>query len=396
MAISKEELQALYHKYIQNQCTVEELQTLTDALGEDSPAFPEDLVNELFDGTWDGLDVFPGKYQLRELALPWKKEEPAPVIVLSFRKRWLRIAIAAAILLLGTGTYMWMTRAPKPGLTAKALKNDVQPGGNKAVLTLANGSTIILDSARNGSLAQQGNATVIKQNDGQLAYNTLNEKPTEVLYNTLSTPRGGQYQLALPDGSKVWLNAASSIRYPTAFTGKQRSVEITGEAYFEIAKNADMPFIVKMLSAAGDKGEVRVLGTRFDVNAYNDEETVRTTLVEGSVSVEKDAARALLKPGQQARMTLSGKMDVLDNADVEEVLAWKNGRLLLKHADMATILRQAARWYDVDVVYKDRIEGDTYTVSIPRNVPLSQVTRVLETMSGAHFTIDGKVITVSK
>ena len=312
---------------------------------------------------------------------------------------WRKTAIAASIILaLGTGVWLLVVNrhAPQTTATAKPMKTDVAPGGNKAVLTLANGSTIVLDNAANGTLAQQGSTTVRKTNNGQLAYNITNEKPKEILYNTLATPRGGQYQLLLPDGTKVWLNAASSIRYPTAFAGPTRQVDITGEAYFEIAKDAKMPFTVRLGSPAGARGEVKVLGTEFNVNAYDDEPQTRTTLVSGAVQVKKDAASVILKPGQQAQQTTSGPIQVIANADVEEALAWKNGKLLMRHTSMEAIMRQAARWYDVDVQFKDRIEEEPYTVTVPRSVPLSQLLKALEVASGAHFTIEGKTITITK
>ena len=400
--MNTERFRILFHSYLERSITVAEENELMQMLA--NPALESD-VKELIEDSWTS-------WQERELLLKEQSDDlyasiQQAISELDIRSpkivpmtSWRSITAAAAvILLLGAGTYLWLNRTPKTEQTSTAtghpIKNDVAPGGNKAILTLANGSAIVLDSAHTGTLAQQGNAAVIKQNDGQLAYNALHEKPTEVLYNTLATPRGGQYQLVLPDGSKVWLNAASSIRYPTAFTGTERKVEIIGEAYFEVANNEKMPFVVKMVSASGDKGEVKVLGTQFNVNAYDDEETVRTTLLEGSVLVKKDAATAILKPGQQSRLTKSGKMEVVGNADIEEALAWKNGQLLFRHADMATIMRQAARWYDVDIEYKDRIE-DTYTFNVPRNVPVSQLFHALEMTSSVHFEIDGKKITVSR
>jgi len=313
---------------------------------------------------------------------------------------WQRVAVAASILIaLGTGAYFLFVRTTAPEITTalgNKTKNDVAPGGNKAVLTLANGATIILDSAANGELARQGNVKVLKTNNGQLAYNSDHEKPAKVLYNTLATPRGGQYQLVLPDGSKVWLNAASSIRYPTAFTGSNRQVEVTGEAYFEIARDAAKPFIVRLGSPEGDRGEVKVLGTQFNVNAYDDEPLVRTTLIHGAVQVKKDAASIVLKPGQQSQLSGAGGLRVVNDADLEETLAWKNGRLLFRHAGMEAIMRQAARWYDVDVQFKDKVEEETYTASVPRNVPVSQLLQALQETSGLHFTIEGKKIIVTK
>ena len=330
-------------------------------------------------------------------------EEPeavAPVRRLLFWKHYRRWAAVAAsiIIIFGAGAYFLFGHKqpiPSGAMSNTAAKNDVPPGGNKAVLTLANGSTILLDSAANGQLAQQGSTKVLKTNNGQLAYHTNNEKPTEVLYNTLATPRGGQYQLMLPDGSKVWLNAASSIRYPTAFSGAYRQVDITGEAYLEIAEDAGRPFTVRVGSPAGAKGEVRVLGTHFNVNAYDDEPSARTTLLEGAVKVTKDAATAVLKPGQQAELEQAGKIRLVPDPDIEQTMAWKNGLFVFNGADIHTIMRQIKRWYNVDVVI-DRDIREKFHLEISRNTNVSNVFRILETTGAVHFKIDGKNIQVTQ
>ena len=397
-------LEYLLQRYADKACTPEEREELMRLLRQ---ADNDEQVKQWLDLAIAGRNpryTMPDDAAAAVLQAIFQSAE-TPVVPLQ-RKPQIRMllvrrtAVAAIVLiLLGAGTFLWFNRTKDtgPAKTAgvgQAVKSDIPPGGNKALLTLANGATIVLDSADNGILAQQGNATVVKKNNGQLAYNTQHEKPTEVFYNTLATPRGGQYQLVLPDGSKVWLNAASSVRYPTAFTGKERKIEITGEAYFEISKNADMPFVVKMVSGTGDRGEVKVLGTHFNVNAYDDEETVRTTLLEGSVSVGRDAATAILKPGQQAQLARSGKIGVVDKPDIEEALAWKDGKHYFIDADIETIMRQAARWYDFDVVYKAKII-DHYTVNVPRNVPASQLLRFLELSGGVHFSIEGKKVIVT-
>lgn len=312
-----------------------------------------------------------------------------------YRRLSLRVAVAAAIILLaGTGAW-WFLHRPYDRPVVAAIHsrpvNDVQPGGNKAILTLANGSTIILDSVANGSLAQQGRTAVLKTANGQLAYTPERTKTTEVLYNMLTTPKGGQYQLVLPDGSKVWLNAASSIRYPTVFVGRERKVTITGEAYFEIKENAAMPFVV----ATTNKGEIKVLGTQFNVNAYDDEPVVKTTLLEGSVLVEKDAAKALLRPRQQAQLTKAGSLSIIKDADIEETVAWKNGKFSCRNMGLEDIMRQVARWYNVEVVYEDRIT-EHYTVSVDRSLPVSSLFTSLEQSEGVHFKIEGKKVTVVK
>jgi len=301
--------------------------------------------------------------------------------------------VAAAIILLSLGTYWLLNHSAKmpSGKIAEQVRMvpaDVPPGGNKAMLTLGNGSRIVLDSAGNGLLASQGGNQVIKTANGQLLYKAIPGSAPEPEYNTLTTPRGGEYNLILPDGSRVWLNAGSAIRYPAAFTGKERLVEITGEAYFEVARNNKNPFRVKT-----GETEVVVLGTGFDVMAYEDETSLTTTLVEGAVKVTKGGKSRLLQPGQQAQINRDGTMKVLENVDVDQAVAWKNGITSFRDADIKSIMRQVARWYDVDVEFKGNIPERIFTGDISRNANVSELLKVLE-LSNIHFSIHGRTITV--
>ena len=262
---------------------------------------------------------------------------------------------------------------------------------------LADGSTITLDDTQNGVLAQQGGTKVLKLSNGLLAYNskTENKKQETVLYNTVSTPRGGQYTITLPDGSRAWINAASSLRFPTAFTGKDRKVEITGEAYFEVKKDASKPFIIRV----NNKADVKVLGTHFNINAYANEASIKTTLLEGSVSISSTVATSsstnsstIITPGHQAQLDAHGIRVIA--ADVELAVAWKNGFTSFKSADIKTIMRQVERWYDVDVVYEKDISLRTFTGEISRSSNLSEVLRLLEA-SSIHFTVEGNKIIVT-
>lgn len=318
--------------------------------------------------------------------------------VIPMRRRWLLPAAAAAValIILASATYLFFSsKYPQQQLAAvkqvkKKPKTDFAPGGNKAVLTLADGSAIVLDSAVNGTISNQGKIKVVKLDNGLLAYSINGQQVTEndaAFFNTISTPRGGQYQVTLSDGTRVWLNAASSIRFPVMFAGKERKVEITGEAYFEVAKNKQMPFKVKANSS-----EIEVLGTHFNVNAYNDEAATRTTLLEGSVKIKKDNYSALLVPGQQSQVNKNGEIKVVNNADIEEVVAWKDGLFILKKADIPSVLRQIARWYDVDIVYKGNVPPGRITGDMPRNMKLSKMLEVME-LVGVHFKIeDNKVL----
>lgn len=303
---------------------------------------------------------------------------------------WRRYAAAAAILfIIGIGLF-YRSRNPKAVIQQARVSHDIAPGGNKAILTLANGSTIVLDNARNGVVAKQGNSLVSKTGNGQLVYHVTalaaNEAPQ---MNTVTTPRGGQYHIVLPDGTNVWLNAASSIKYPTVFNGKTRPVEITGEVYFEVTKNAAHPFIVK-----ANRADVEVLGTHFNIMAYSDEDVMRTTLLEGSVKITTNKGNSgILKPGQQAILNSTDQLTISNDVDVEEEIAWKNGLFLFRDADIKSIMREAARWYDVNIVYEGAIPVKQYNGSISRNVKASALLNMLK-YTGVNAAIEGKSIYV--
>ena len=312
------------------------------------------------------------------------------------RPVWRMIAIrwvAAAVLVLLAGTASWLLffdkkKEPVDLVQQERFANDVGPGRNAAILTLAGGKKILLDSGAIGKIGRQGN-TIVANNSGRLTYTALHEKPSELFYNTLTTQRGNQYQLVLPDGSKVWLNAASSITYPTAFEGKERKVVVSGEVYFEVAANKNLPFIVQ----EGDM-TVQVLGTHFNIDGYGDEAAMKTTLLEGEVRVLRGSSNSLLKPGQQAMLAKNdNRVTVVDDANLEEVMAWKNGEFLFTDAPIESIMQQVARWYDVDVVYDARI-SEHFVANIPRNVPVSRLLNYLELTDQVHFRIEGKKITV--
>lgn len=304
-----------------------------------------------------------------------------------------KIAVAATVMgLLLLSTFLLYNRntskeTANAEVDKRRFKNDVLPGGDKATLTLADGSTVVLDDARNGTLAQQGSSKVIKV-DGKLMYDPANNNSKEIVYNTISTPNGGQYQLELPDGSLVWLNATSSIHFPTSFVGKERRVEVTGEAYFEVAKNRDMPFIVTV-----NGSEVQVLGTHFNVNAYSDEDNVKTTLLEGSVKFVSGTNINMLRPGQQSQLASNGLIKVVSNVDVDEVVAWKNGMFDFDNAGIETVMRQLSRWYDVEIEYKGKTD-DQFIAEMRRNIKLSDALKALELTGKVKFEIQGKKIIV--
>jgi transmembrane sensor len=392
---TKERIQFLLIQYLDGKATSDELGRLSEYL----TAAPEEevwmeLMEELMttEPALSGYDPAVWLPFVEELKRKNAGEGSSRGVVVHRihflkRSRWWA---AAAILLLIGGAWLW-TRFNKPSSPDLSKQEtplkDLLPGGNRAILTLAGGKQIILDSAANGLLAQQGNAQVRKLSNGQLAYQDIHEKPTETLYNTLSTPRGGQYQLTLPDGSRVWLNAASSITYPTVFTGKERIVKITGEAYFEVVHNDHQPFRVQ----AGDQ-LVEDIGTAFNVNAYSDEPGVRTTLVAGKVKVSRGAAARELSPGQQAQ-SRGGNIELIPHADVQQALAWKNGVFAFRDADLSTVMRQLARWYDIEVEYEGPVPTGTFDGEIGRSLTLKQVlqglanTRINYTIVNNHKII---------
>lgn len=309
------------------------------------------------------------------------KQSSTPVHLL--RRRVLRYA-AAVLLLLGTGAYFWTIHHNKqPELAHGRPADTIAPGREGAVLTLADGSKVVLDSMGNGVIANQHGVPVSLQN-GQLAYGPISSSSTEMIYNTISTPRGRQFKVLLPDGSKVWLNAASSLRYPTAFSGQERRVTLDGEAYFEIAKNAAMPFKV----AIGTTMEAEVLGTSFNINSYKNESTIKTTLLEGVVRLNAYQQSQTLKPGQQVIIIPSKqKMEPAQNVDPEKVMAWKNGLFNFDDASLPEVMRELERWYDIEVTYAKDIPPIRFGGEINKQNTLQDVLQILE-KSNVHFKLE--------
>jgi ferric-dicitrate binding protein FerR (iron transport regulator) len=319
-------------------------------------------------------------------------------------------AAASVIILLGAGIFFWMHSKSRVAPTATSPKvKDIAPGREGAVLTLADGSKVLLDSMHTGVISQQSGAAVVLKS-GQLAYDATDRVPGEVAYNTLSTPKGRQFQLLLPDGTRVWLNSASSLRFPTVFAGKERRVEVWGEAYFEVAKNAHKPFLVTI----NTKAEVKVLGTHFNINAYDNEDKIKTTLLEGSVKITASqplsalsATMAVLKPGQQAQLT-QGKEDGLENGksakreitvvndvDVDKVMAWKNGLFNFEGMHLREVMKQLERWYDIDVAFEGDVPDIEFYGELSRNNTLNDVIEALKDVD-VHFRVDGRRLIVFK
>jgi transmembrane sensor len=315
----------------------------------------------------------------------------SPLLRISFAgNRFLKYA-AAIVLLLSMGGLFWHYHKPIENTTARfpSEQKMIQPGTDKAILTLGNGSKILLDSTHQGNIANE-NGTAVSVRDNLVSYRQ-EDKAGPVSYNTMTTPRGGQYKLLLPDGSAVWLNAQSSITYPVRFTEKERKVSITGEVYFEVAKDPAHPFVVDIQS----KTFIEVLGTHFNVNAYEDEPSQQTTLIEGSVLIRNGKNRQMLKPNQQAKIDASFRMQVvsLKANELNEVMAWKDGTFYFLDADIHTLMRQLARWYDFDLSYAGEVK-EKFHLEMQRNTSVENVFKILEATRGVHFKIEGRKITV--
>jgi len=380
--VQQQELLQLIDKYLNGQASAEEEQLLLDIFERFQPDL--DHWDESILGLKDQLE----NKMLNRLQQAVHEQQQSKVQQLfTFRK----IAAAAIIIFIGAGAYYYSHKQALKANHSQLVKHDAEPGNNKAILTLGNGTKLVLDSAKIGLLAKKGHISIQKTQDGQLRYivdkgdgQTQNETIT---WNTISTPRGGQYQVILPDGTKVWLNAASSLKFPTAFTGNTRSVELTGEAYFEVVKNVVQPFTVKV-----DHMHVKVFGTHFNIMAYHDESAIKTTLLEGSVQLNDGSSSSFLKPGQQG-VAKGGNIQVAE-VDVEQTIAWKNGFFEFNRASIYDIMKQISRWYDIEVIYDGKLPDDEFVGKIERNVKLSQVLHILE-LNRVHFKVENKKITVT-
>lgn len=362
------------------------------------------------DKTEDALTALIGQYSssdTKELPDNWKDsvdrivatdrlektvEEKTPVRKIRSIIWW---SAAASIILLATAGVVYLLNdrsKPKQQVVArtKPMLHDAAPGSNGAVLTLADGSSVVLDSLGNGIVArQQGTQVALK--DGKLVYDagdsrlpTPDFRPT---YNTMTTPRGRQFRLRLPDGSQVWMNAASAIKYPVQFHGNTRVVELSGEAYFEVATKKEKPFIVQL---SGNRS-VEVTGTHFNVKAYTDEPVIKTTLLEGAVTVKSDEAVRSIKPGQQVRMTTNGAIAMVANANTQQAIAWMSHSFSFQEDDLETILKQLARWYDIEIKYEGAIPKRTFTSNVSMDNNLSDILTVLS-QSGLKFSLENGVL----
>jgi hypothetical protein len=370
--------------------TAAEKKELMDLVAEDGN---EQQLNALFEESWNKYD-FSGNLLTAEESDQLLKDIHSarePSVRVPFIKIWYRYAAAASIILfLTVGGYFLTRRDTTEQTTKQSAVKEVQRG-NKAILTLANGKKIDLSNAKSGDLIKENGLKIYKDKQGRLTYVVQpgdNNATQPISYNTTETPKGGQWHLILADGTNVWLNAASSIHYPTRFTGKERNVELSGEAYFEVAKNKDMPFIVKTNSTT-----IRVLGTHFNVNAYENADT-RTTLLEGGIQTSNSSSTVLLKPGQQAITKSSASKIQLMNVNATESVAWKNGYFVFRNDNIVSIMDQLIRWYDIDVSYKGDVTQKRFDGTYSNSKDILELLNALEQTGTIHFKIEGRRVTV--
>jgi ferric-dicitrate binding protein FerR (iron transport regulator) len=392
-----QQIQAILKKHLEGELTEAEQQQLQQWLKQS--AANQSLFDKI--NHPDYLPVQLEKMEAFDEDRVWQRIERAAALApVKQMPLWRRsMSWAATILLLilaGAGYWIVTQKNDKPTIAQtqhKTLDKQVLPGKEGAILTLADGRQVLLDSVKQGMLATQHSTKLMVQ-DGRLVYKDgtpYDESAAIPVSNTITTTKGRYYQLILPDGSGVWLNAASSITYPVAFTGSSREVSITGEVYFEVAKDKSRPFRV-----TANEVQVEVLGTHFNINGYTNESNTSITLLEGSVKVSGNKAKyqpLILAPGQQARIGGQG-LELVPKANIDEVMAWKNGTFSYQDADIQTVMRQMERWYDIEVKFEGRIPADRFTGKVPRSANLSQVLRILK-LSDVNIRMDGKTLTIS-
>lgn len=390
MESSKDQLSYLWQQYVANRATPEELDKLFDLLND--PAQDEEhfklfreamakvkqtahLSSSSQEAMWDNIMHTTGAASATVVAIRPPRRNTAIL-------RWW--AAASVVVVLATGTYLWN----RPATPAKTItKVTVLPGKEGAILTLADGSQVAIDSAGTGVIAKQGGASA-KLVNGALVYEANGQ---EVVFNKMTTPKGRQFKLTLPDGSMVWLNAESSIRYPTVFAGKERTIDITGEAYLQVTPNASMPFRVRV----ENRTTIEVLGTEFNINAYQNEPAIKTTLISGAVRVKENNQEITLQPGEQVSQS-GGQLQLIKQVNTGQIVAWKNGFFNFENVPLAELMHQLERWYDITVEYENGIPDITFGGKMSRQESLESLLKGLGE-SGVHFRLEGrKVIVINK
>lgn len=394
MNANKERITFLFQAYTSNRITEKDLKELSELTRIPESEF---MITEVLKEYWDTIAVndqldIPREDILNRIQADKRfRQSPVqniPAKVIRLRNVWPYAAAVLLVLTAGITFYMLENKPLKVVKEESMASKTIQPGSKKAVLTLADGSQVALEQTIVGNIPGQAN---LKQHNGQLIYENNAQLATaaENAQNTITTPKGGEYQLILHDGTKVWLNAATRLSYPVQFSGSERRVKVEGEAYFEVAKNAKMPFIVQ-----GNGTEVRVLGTHFNVSAYADDDYVKTTLVEGSVEVRKNQQKAMLKPGQEALISFSVPGIKVSDVDTEQALAWKNGYFMFDNQDIKGVMKLVGRWYNVDIAYQGNLAGKTFGGTISRFGDIRELLKSMELTGTIHFEIQGRRVIV--
>jgi len=396
-------LQGYFDNTISETELIELLQYLNASETDDIVDVIKEEMHRLQDGPkFDGLIKDEVWQQIqsdprftKETSFP---SDEKPKVVKLYQKNWLKAVAAILIVSAGFGLFIMnrKVKTPVTDLVQNQLNQPIVPGGNKATLTLSTGRIIQLDTANNGLIAGAGKAKVLKKSNAQLVYEHPSAHPSSAddrvpVYNILSTPKGGVFQVVLPDGTKVWLNSASSLKFPIEFAGNERRVSLTGEAYFEVAKNKDKPFFVDMNNV-----QVRVLGTHFNIAAYQDDSDITTTLLEGAVQVKSNKQLSAIKPGEQAVIDNSTNAIRVKPANIEQTMAWKNGYFKFADEDIRSIMKKLSRWYDFDVEYRDEFPNVRLGGTFYRSKSISELLSYMEEVGKIHFKVEGRRIIVMK
>ncbi len=403
--MNEAKLRRLLHEYFNNTINQTDCIELLEYLKNADPSKIENSISEELLKLEEGPNLLPVRTQeiwkqitkdsRYNLATTYSTNDNLSSVRF-YRKIWFKVA---ATLLITFSIGLIISKWPfsqaiiNKNYVQHEKKDVILPGSVKAILKIGNGQVLVLNQTSNGVIVKYKDTRVLKTRNGQIIYsiNSRNQPFVPISYNTLTTPKGGEYQVVLADGTKVWLNAASSITYPTSFRTKERRIKLIGEAYFEVAKDAQKPFYVNT-----ENGVIRVLGTHFNVSAYPDDEITSTTLLQGSVLITKHQSSSLLKPGQQANISLQSDNIQVTKANISEVMAWKNGYFIFDEDNIASIMKKVARWYDVDVQYSGSVDYQKFGGTFHRSKAITELLRYLEKLGNIHFSIVGRRITVTK
>jgi len=406
--MNQAKLVRLLQDYFDNTISQTDLIELLEYLNASETDDIADVVREEMLRLQDGPEFNgPRKYDVlqriksdpRLAGGPFFSSDDGPKIIKLHQKSWLKAAVAILIVSAGLGLFRMNSKnkTPVAPVAQTQLSGPIVPGGNKATLTLSTGRIIQLDTVNNGVIANAGKTRVLKNNKAQLIYEhpsaqaPLTADNHEPVYNILSTPKGGVFQVVLPDGTKVWLNSASSLKFPTEFIGNERRVTLTGEAYFEVAKNKDKPFLVDINSV-----QVKVLGTHFNIAAYQDDNDITTTLLEGAVQVKNNNQLSAIKPGEEAVVNNSTNVIRVRPANLERAMAWKNGYFIFSDEDIRNIMKKISRWYNVEVEYRDEFANVRFGGTFYRYKSIDELLSYMQEVGKIHFKVEGRRITVMK